>query len=149
MPILITPESELGKEMAKWNKPYKYEPFPKMLYKAQRLPNGHVSVAETDDGIFGGQPGSAETFSTTCQMTVQDETELTRAIEMGWRDNPNGAMEFFEEKEKALAASAAHRAYEDRNMGEKATAEASAADAETAVHVAEVKRKKVRRRKRA
>ena len=147
MPILITPESELGKELAKWNKPYTYQPYPRMLYKAQRRPDGVPSVGEVDDKFFGGNPGGAEAFSATCQKTVEDEREETRAIEMGWRGHPKEAMEFFEEREKALGASAAHRAYEDRNMGEKAKAEAAAAEATTVEHVAEVPEKKTRRRR--
>ncbi len=149
MPLVVTPESEWGKELAKWNKPYEFAMFPKMLYKATRREDGIVSVAEADDALFGGQPGAAESFSARCQMTVKDDRELTRFIEMGWRESPGAALEFFEEKALALGASAAHRAHDDRNMGDKAKAEAEAIEASTPEHVAEVPRKRVRRRKRA
>ena len=145
MPVVISPESELGQELAKWNKPYHFEPFPMMLYRARKRPDGVVSVLETNDGVLGGQPGTAETFTTSCQLTVNDETELTRALEMGWCHSPTDAMDSFAEKEKFLSTAAAHRAHEDRNMGEGAKAEAAAADASTPEHIAEVPRKRARR----
>jgi len=150
MPIIVTSESDYGKELAKWEQP-NYDPkahsFPMMVYKAQRRPDGVPTVSETNDELFGGQPGAAELFSTSCQLIVNDEREETRAIEMGWRRGPKEAMEFFEEREKALAASAAHRAHDDKNMSDKAKAEAAAVEASTVEHVAEVPRKKVRRRR--
>jgi hypothetical protein len=160
MPIIITAESDYGKELAKWEQPNynpQDHPFPMMLCKAQRRPDGVPTTSETDDNLFGafdergnrlpGQPGAAELFCASCQLTVGDEQELTRALEMGWRHGPTEAMEFFEEKEKGLAAFAAHRAHDDRNMGDKAKAEAAAVEASTVEHVAEVPRKKVRRRR--
>ncbi len=144
MPIQITPESELGKELAKWEKPYKYEPFPAMMYKANRRPDGVVSVGEARDELFGGQPGAAEAFSATCQTTVKDDTEMIRALELGWRKSPAEAVEHFEEKDKFLSTAAGHRAHEDRNMSPGAKREAAAAEESTAEHIAEVPRKKLR-----
>jgi hypothetical protein len=149
MPIIITPESELGRELAKWEQPDynpKAHPFPKMLYKARRRPDGIPSVAETSDGVLGGSPGAAEAFTSTCQMTVNDETEMIRAVEMGWRHSPGEAMEHFEEKEKFLSNATAHRHHEDRNMGEAAKKEAAEADAATIEQLPEVPRKPVKRR---
>lgn len=145
MGIQISPESELGKEMAKWEKPYRFEPFPKMLYRANRRPDGKPSCSEADDRLFGGQPGSAELFSATCQMVVQSETELTKYLEMGWREGPTEAMEYFEQKEQGLGNAAAHRAHDDRNMGEKAQAEVKAAEDATSEHVPEIPRTPVRK----
>ena len=147
MSIIITPDSELGKEMAKWDKPYVFQPFPKMLYKAQRRPDGVPSVGESRDDLFHDKPGGADAFSRTCQMTVNDERELTRYVEMGWRDHPAKALEFFEEKSQALGESAANRAYGDRNMSAKAQVEARAAEASTPEHVAEVPRTPVKKRR--
>jgi hypothetical protein len=144
MGIQITRESELGKELAKWEQPDydpKQHPFPRMLYKAQRRPDGTVSVGEARDDLFGGQPGAAEAFSATCQMIVNDETELIRFVEMGWRQHPLEALEHFEEKEKFLSDATAHRHHDDRNMGDAAKKEAAAADAATAEHLPEVPRK--------
>jgi len=143
--MVISPESELGKEMAKWNKPYHYEPFPKMLYRANRRPDGKPSVGEALDSFFGGQPGAAELFSNTCQMIVQDERERTKYLEMGWRETQAEAMDLFEMQQVRVSDSAAHRAHEDRNMGEKAQVEAKAAEEATMEHVAEVPRQPIRR----
>ncbi len=117
-----------------------------MLYRARKRPDGVVSALETNDAVLGGNPGAAESFTTSCQMTVNDETELTRALEMGWCHSPTDAMDSFAEKEKFLSTAAAHRHHEDRNMGDLAKAEAAAADDLTPEHVAEVPRKRVKRR---
>lgn len=143
MPIVITPESDMGKEMAKWEKPYKYEPFPKMLYQARQRPDGKVSVAEADDKLFGGQPGSAEMFSTSCQTIVKDEVEMQRYREMGWRESPQEALDFYETKAQGIGNAAASRAHEDRNMGEKARAEARAVEGSTSEHVPVIPEAKV------
>ena len=58
MPIIVTPDSDLGKEQARWNRPRNqtdefgvpgmnavgYEPYPCMVYKAATLPNGKTSA---------------------------------------------------------------------------------------------------------
>lgn len=123
MPVVITPESALGREMAKWEKPYHFEPFPQMLYRAIRRPDG-VVVCDAE--------------SRACIHVVQSEAELSRAVEAGWRLSPPDALAFFESRERSKADAAAHRAYEDRNMGDAARAEAQAADDATHEHVAEV-----------
>lgn len=143
MSIQITPESEYGKELAKWEKPYKYEPFPAMMYKANRRPDGVVSVGEARDGLFGGQLGAADAFSASCQTTVKGDTEMIRALELGWRKSPGEALEHFEEKELLLSTSAAHRAHEDRSMSPAARKEAAAVEGSTVEHVAEVPRRKL------
>jgi hypothetical protein len=146
MPVVILPESELGKEMAKWNKPYRYEPFPRMLYKAQRRPDGQVSVGEGDDRIFGGHAGAAEAFSRGCWKIVNDEREYSRAHEDGWRDTQKEALEHFESRERFKADAAAHRHYEDRNLSESARAEVEAIEAESAEHLPEIPEQPKRRR---
>ncbi len=153
MALVITPESQLGIELAKWNKPYVYVPFPKMLYKAQRRPDGVVSVGEADDRVFGGQPGAAEAFSTTCQRIVRSEDELHRALNDGWREHPKEALDQHEAMERKIADAAAQRNYEDRNMGARAKAEAESADAvggmEHLPEIAEAPRRRGRPRKTA
>ena len=148
MAIVTTAESETGKEMAKWNKPYRFEPFPQMLYKAKRRPDGVPGVVETNDQPFGGHPGAAESFTTGCQITVGDETELTRAREMGYWHSPAEALADFEVREKLLSTTAAHRAHEDRNMSAAAKAEAAEVEASTAEHVGEVPRKRTVKKRR-
>lgn len=142
MAIVITPESELGKELAKWNKPYVYSEYPRMLYMARRRPDGVVSVLEVDDKVFGGNPGTAEKFNATCQLIVKNDEELRNAMDRGWRMSMQEALERHEAKEKAIAEAAAVRAHEDQKMSEAAKAEAAAAEAATIEHVAEVPEKK-------
>lgn len=151
MAIVITPESPLGIELAKWNVKRPFSPFPRMLYFARKRSDGVMSIGETDDRLFGGQPGAAEAFTSTCQMTVSSEQEMNRFMEMGWRQTPAEAIERFNAKEKHISDTAAHRAYEDRLMSEKAQAEVAAYEASVEEHVAEMpeKRKVGRPRKTA
>src|SRR5262245_21769760 len=104
-----------------------------MVYKARKRPDGVVSVGESEDRLFGGQPGTAEAWTKGCQRTVQSESEYDRARDEGWRDSHARAMEFHEGLERAIADAAAYRAYEDRNMGEKAKAEAEKHDEEAGI----------------
>ena len=138
MALVITPESQLGIELAKWNAPKPPTYFPTMLYMAQKRPDGIYSVHEVADGIFGGTTGAAEQFNSRCQKIVQTEQERALWIERGWRPTPQEALERLEAKERSIADAAAHRAYEDRNVSEKAQAEVAVAEAETPEHVAEV-----------
>lgn len=138
MAMVITPESAMGQELAKWNRPYTFQPFPMMLYKAQDRPDGIPSVGEYLDSVFGGVLGAAEAFTNRCQKIVQNEQELAAALEMGWRKTQKEAMALREAKDCARSTAAAHRAYEDRNMSEAAQAEARAVEQSTEHHVAEV-----------
>lgn len=147
MPVVILPESQLGIELAKWNKPYVYKPYPKMVYRAQQRPDGRVSVGEGSDSQCGGQPGSAEAFTRTCQHIVSSEGEHREMSARGWSDTPQEALARHEELERMVADAAAHRAHDDRNMGARAKVEADEAEAATAVHVAEVPQKKLARKR--
>ena len=149
MAMVISPDSEKGKELAKWEQPnYRphEHPFPKMLYQARRRPDGVPSVGEGDDRQCGGQPGSAETFNRTTQKIVGSDAEMSLELERGWRLTPQDALAFFEERAKALSTEAAHRHHDDRGMSELAKKEAAAADDETPEHMGEVPRKRVKPR---
>lgn len=154
MPRIITPESEEGKELAKWNAPRPHPPHPKMLYMARQLPNGKWSAGESTDSLwislFGEARGigAAEQFSRTCQRIVGDEYEERVAKNEGWRETMAEALEHHEKLERFVADAAAHRNFEDRNMSELAKAEIASAEAETMNHVAEVPEKPKRGRPR-
>jgi len=145
---LISTDSEEGKEYLKWERKPNYNPdapenrYPRMLYMAQRRPDGVVSVGEPDDHAFSNITGAGEQFNRRCQLTVQSEQEESRALERGWRRSAQEALERFGSKEKLISDSAAHRAYEDRNMSEQAKAEVAAVEAQTVEHVAEVPQKR-------
>jgi hypothetical protein len=125
----------MGQEMAKWEVKRPFAPFPRMMYMAQRRPDGVYSVGETEDRLAGG---NVESFNARCQMVVNSEQEMSAALERGWRPTPREAMERHEAKETAISTAAAHRAYEDRNLSDAARAEAAAYEASTPEHVAEI-----------
>lgn len=136
MAVVITPESELGKEMSRWERPYVYSAFPKMLYMAHRRADGVVSVGEPND----------DSFTRGCQRTVASEQEMQQALEEGWRKTPQEALERHEGKSKAIADAAAHRNYEDRNMSDAAKEEAEELDEEAGMeHVPEIPETPIRR----
>jgi hypothetical protein len=150
--VRISPESELGKELAKWDKPYKFQPFPRMLYRARRRPDGVVRCIEVEDKFFskGDGPeitGAAEQWSGANTKTVHNEDELLKALGTGWVEGgPGKAVEAFNERENAVAKEAAHRAHDDRNMSDAAKAEIKAAEDGSFDHVAEVPETPIRRR---
>jgi len=114
-----------------------------MLYMAKRRPDGIIAVIEGDDRLFDNKPGSAEQWTMANTLTVKSEAEMISAMERGWRKSPVEAIERFNEKEKAIANAAAHRAYEDRNVSDKAKAEIAEAEAEAGMdHVPEIPEKR-------
>lgn len=135
MGLVIAPESELGKELARWERPYRFEKFPQMVYRAIR----HEGISV----VIGSEAINRQT-----QKVVRDEHELQAAHEAGWRDNPQEALEFLKARELKDQRGVAERNYADRNMSEAAKAEAAQHDEDTGIdHVPEVKpRKKGRRR---
>ena len=45
MPIVRTGETEADRELERWNKPYVYAPFPRMLYRGVLKSNGQIGRA--------------------------------------------------------------------------------------------------------
>lgn len=136
MPIEWSSESNYKKEMERWNKSRREGgenrrdenlQYPKMLYKAQRHPlSNKYEVAITKDELsLDGTTItlSAERFNATCQKLVNDENEEARHRADGWMPTQAEAMEYVESLAREVAHAAATRAYEDRNMSEKAKAE--------------------------
>ena len=164
--VVVIPGSNYAKEMAKFEQfpskygenpgnPYVYRPFPKMVYKAELYqgmircmaavsPNEYVNVNEQMRA-----EESARQFTEKCQRTVKDDREYQVAMEMGYRETPTEAVEYLEAKQRSIADAAAERNYADRNMGEKAKAEAAAevqrAFNEEGKHAAEVPEAPIKR----
>lgn len=142
----VSTESDLGKELLKWERKPGYDPeqhpYPKMLYRAQHRPDGKRSVGEVLDSLFGGAAGSAEQWTTRCQMTVNDDVEKSRAYEQGWRDSPQEALEYLEARDNAASNATAERHASDLRMSEKAQREAAAADQATLRQLPEVPEKR-------
>lgn len=143
-------ESGYAKEYAKWQKPYRFEKFPQMLFKAQVQPlSQRKEVLLARDIISADKTVvllSAEQFNASCQLVVNDESELKRALEEGWRETPKAAQEHEEALQNAIAEAAAYRAKEDARMSPKAQEEARKADESTSRHVPEVTEKPRARR---
>jgi hypothetical protein len=99
--------TDYAKEMAKWNKPYVYQEFPKMLFRGTTTTAGRVDVE---------------------QRIVATAREEDDARGMGWVVNPQAAKEAETARQEAVGTAAAERAYTDRRMSAGAQAEAAAAD---------------------
>ena len=138
MGVVISPESELGKELAKWEQPNynpALHPYPRMLYRAQEV-QGRPSLVDPHD----------EAFAQKCQLIVPDESAHRRAAQDGWCDGPREALAAYEAKQKAWADEAANAAYHAQRMSKKAQLEYAAADAATHEHVVDVQPRKRRGR---
>jgi len=146
----VSAESKLGKELAKWERPFDYRPennqFPKMLYRAQHRPDGRRSVGEVLDSLFGGAPGAAENWSRRCQLTVQNDAEMKKALENGWREHPNEALAYLEARDNEKSNLTAERHYADARMSEKAQREAAEVDRTTLKQIPAIPEQPVRKR---
>lgn len=163
MPVEWSSESYYMKELKRWDAPKReggmnrngFERFPMMLYHTQQHPiSGRQEVCIDRDILSLDKTTvllDAQLFNASCQMIVKDEEELERAKRDGWCETQAGAVEWQEKYLANLAAEAAHRGHDDRNMSEKALAEADAIDRATPGHLGEipeqprVKRKYVRK----
>jgi hypothetical protein len=125
--MYISPESELGIELAKWNKPYVYKEFPRMVYKAYARDNGKVLCGDPAD----------EGFTRACQRTVQSEDELRQARTQGWAVSPEDALEQYEAGQRTIAEAAAEANHAAQRMTPKAQDERKKRDAATDKHVPE------------
>ncbi len=149
----ISPESLMGKELMKWERKPNWtpeaNPFPRMLYRAQHRKDGRRSVGEVLDDLCGGYPGAAEQWTSQCQKTVNNEAEMLKAMENGWRKHPREALEYLEAKDNAASNLTAERHYTDARMSELAQREAAAVDQTTLRQIPSIpekpKRKYVRK----
>lgn len=116
MPVVKTGETEYEQELSKWEKPYRYEPFPKMIYRGVLKGNGKHDFES---------------------RTVQTEREWTAAKAEGWCDGPDEAVGLVERQEADIANAAAENAYKAKRMSSKAQKELAAIEAATHRHVAE------------
>lgn len=146
MGVVIQPESELGKELAKWNKPWVYVRFPQMLYKAFKRENGKVQCMEPPPVMahFVTMPeyqraeALAEAFTRQCQHTVQNDAEYDRARQNGWRDSVPEALAVFEAFEQDIARAAAEAAFQAQRMTAQAREELQRAESATSEHVVDL-----------
>jgi hypothetical protein len=118
--------TDYAKEMARWNKPYVYAEFPKMLFRGTTTTAGRVDVE---------------------QRIVASEREEADALAFGWCVHPQVAKDAETKRQEAIGTTAAERAWTDRSMSPAAQAEAAAADAAAgAKHLGEIPERPRRRR---
>lgn len=129
---------EKQKELSKWDQPYRFRKFPQMVYRAQYNPvtKRHEVLVQRDP--LAKDDAILEQFNNSCQLIVEGEEQLRKALDDGWRETPKEAMALHEGLQQDIARAAAERAHSDRNMSEKARSEAAAADAATEEQVPEV-----------
>lgn len=145
--LLEVPGTPYAMEMAKFERPYQFRPYPKMLYKAERR-GGKIMCMESapdrysfsDDRAFILAEESARVFTDKCQTVVYNETEHSQHMEMGWRESAAEAVAFINAKEDEHSLQVAHRNHDDRNLSEKAKAEIARAEAEAGEPLAEIER---------
>jgi len=134
MGVVLNPEDPLAIEYAKWDKPYRFEQFPQMLYKAWPRDNGRVECG--DPLVAVGDP-AAMTFTNRCQRLVRNETELALAHGDGWCDTPDEALAHYEAVQREIARAAAEVHASVTKMSPKAQAEHKSRDAATHKHLPE------------
>lgn len=129
--------------------PYRYQQFPQMVYSASYLD----AVQAYEEALMVPARGSednarslailkAERKKLEAVKTVHDGDELARALATGWYEGPEGAAKAKQAAQDAIALAAAERAYDDRNMGEKAKAEIDAFDEQSDDFVAVIPERK-------
>lgn len=72
------------------------------------------------------------------QLRARNVQELAQALENGWAETPDGVKGAKDRINKAVALAAAHRAYDDRHLGEQAQRELDAIEATADNHVVDV-----------
>lgn len=163
MPIVINPASEYAKELRKWEQhhtavaldengeskpgnPYAFRPYPAMLYKARKRPNGQYSVVEgvpnayhyPDAASYERACLEADSFNKSCQLIVHSPEQEQREKDRGWRNSPQEALAYAEALEQDMARAAAETAFHASRMGEKARTELREAEQVTHEHVVDV-----------
>jgi hypothetical protein len=119
--------SEREKELKRWNAPYVYREFPKMLFRGVSLVNGRVEYE---------------------QRIVSSVSEEADVLAAGWRHHPQEALDAEHARQAQLGVLAAERDWEDRRLSPAAQAEAAALDATTLRHQPEIPEQPKKRRKR-
>src|SRR4030095_11446009 len=108
--------SERDQEMRRWNAPYAYREYPKMLYRAYGS-GGRIDLE---------------------QRVVGSASEEADAVGLGWPPPPERARDPETMQQAAVGIAAAERAWDDRHLSPAAQAEAAAVDLATLRHLPEI-----------
>jgi hypothetical protein len=158
-PHEVSTKTEMGKHLWSMERKPNYNPeapeniYPRMLYKAYEV-DGTIKCMDTvprsylypNQEMYRMAVEAVEQFNTSCQRTVglipeQGQAEQLEAEAEGWRTSPQAAKQVLEDLHKAVTKAAMERAYQDKNMSEKARVEIAAAEAETPDQLGEIKEK--------
>src|SRR5262245_54989439 len=172
MGMQIPVESAFGRELASWNTPRNrfvvdsngdeildnngqripgrnavgIEPFPMMVYKAQKNELGKVLWLEVlplaewypDERSYALACANIEAFNKRCYKTVGNEHELQQALNDGWSKTAQEALDKHERLEQDIANAAAEANFAAKRLSANAQAELDAAGRETHQHVTDV-----------
>lgn len=139
MAVVISQDSELGKELARWDAPKReggmnangFEAYPAMVFRAARWSNGKAMCGHP--GVATGEP-EATAFTNQCQFIVQDADEHAKMRRAGWHNSPQEALDAFERDERTTADAAAEEQFRVTRMSERAQREFDAAQDATDFH---------------
>jgi hypothetical protein len=128
MGVMWSQDSEYARERRRWEsqhtefgpgeRPYTYQEFPLMMYRAVRSSSGGAPTLE--------------------HYVVENEQQERNMLSRGFVRGPENAVAALEERERGLAQAAAERAYQDKRMSEKAQQEAAAVDESTISHLGSI-----------
>lgn len=116
MSIVNTGQTELDQEIARWNKPYVFTPYPRMLYRGLLKSNGSTQVDQRIVASAG----------------EQREAEADR-----WVESPSGATEQVETVQQEISQAAAEANAAATKMSWKAQRERKAREDATDKHLPE------------
>lgn len=158
--LVINPHSALGKELRKWEQfpsdltprgtrpgnPYVFREYPKMLYKAQRMPNQQMACMLPAPHPYDFQRPEdfdrallfKESFDRSCFKIVANDAEERIAAGQGWALTIDAAIALHEQQQQAIGNAAAEVAHAAQGMTETAKRELHAADQQTHEHVTDV-----------
>lgn len=161
--VIVTPNSELGKELRKWEQhhtrfsitaegnsepgnPYQYRPYPRMLYKAQLHESGQVRCLTAPPAAYEYLSAAeyeraclmADAFNRRCLTTVESEADERRAKADGWCESAADAVRAAEAHEQAIGRAAAEANFQVQGMSDVARREWHAAHETTDQHVVDV-----------
>lgn len=162
-------DSDIGKIAAQFEQPHyrpEQHPFPRMMYKAQKCDDGVVradSGATAPRHMFANDEAYRfaiqrdEAFNAQCRTEIGRgpdgktlprevcEAQYKQALESGWRDSAEEAIELVKSLHQEMFNASLKRADQDKGMTEKALREARAAERATPDHLPEIPEKPVQK----
>lgn len=111
--------------------PYRFRPYPMAMYRE------HPETREVESKLVGVVDYDEHDVVHT-PLREHNDREHTRWLESGWVNKPEDIQSAVDRLNKAVALAAAHRNYDDRNLGPQARAELDQIEDAADEHVLEV-----------